>query len=60
LPSLSNGDWIALYGPFDLQNINGLTFRVASSSTQVPAGNPMAAVEVNSTRSTGRYSPPRR
>jgi len=44
--SLGNGDWIALNGPFNLQNINGLTFRVASSSTQVPAGNPMAAVEV--------------
>jgi PKD repeat protein len=44
--SLSNGDWIALNGPFNLQNINGLTFRVASTSTQVPAGNAMAAVEV--------------
>jgi PKD repeat protein len=44
--SLSNGDWIALNGPFNLQNIDGLTFRVASTSTTVPAGNPMAAVEV--------------
>jgi PKD repeat protein/glucose/arabinose dehydrogenase len=44
--SLSNGDWIALNGPFNLQDINGLTFRVSSSSTQIPAGNPMAGVEV--------------
>jgi cytochrome c len=44
--SLSNGDWIALNGPFDLLNIEALTFRVASTSTQVPAGNPAAAVEV--------------
>ncbi len=44
--SLGNGDWIALNGPFTLLNIDSLTFRVASTSTQVPAGNPMAAVEV--------------
>jgi PKD repeat protein/type 1 glutamine amidotransferase len=45
--SLSNGDWIALNGPFNLLNIDSLTFRAASTSTQVPAGNPMAAVEVH-------------
>ena len=44
--SLSNGDWIALNGTVDLLNIDALTFRVASTSTQVPAGNPAAAVEV--------------
>ncbi|HYJ67520.1 MAG TPA: ThuA domain-containing protein [Nocardioidaceae bacterium] len=44
--SLGNGDWIALNGPFDLVNIDSLTFRVASTSTSVPAGSPMAAVEV--------------
>jgi len=44
--SLGNGDWIALNGPFNLLDIDSLTFRVASTSTQVPAGNPMAAVEV--------------
>ncbi|WP_328891606.1 ThuA domain-containing protein [Streptomyces sp. NBC_00316] len=45
--SLGNGDWIALNGPFDLHGIDSLTFRVASTSTQVPAGSPMAAVEVH-------------
>ncbi|MCW3839536.1 ThuA domain-containing protein [Micromonospora yasonensis] len=45
--SLGSGDWIALNGPFNLTNINSLTFRVASTSTQVPAGGPMAAVEVH-------------
>ncbi|MFF0835047.1 MULTISPECIES: ThuA domain-containing protein [unclassified Streptomyces] len=44
--SLGDGDYIALNGPFDLHGIDALTFRVASTSTQVPAGSPMAAVEV--------------
>jgi PKD repeat protein len=44
--SLGNGDWIALNGPFDLVNIESLTFRAASTSTAVPAGSPMAAVEI--------------
>jgi cytochrome c len=44
--SLSNGDWIRLNGPFNLLNISELTFRVASTGTSVPAGSPMAAVEV--------------
>ncbi|MGV9349006.1 ThuA domain-containing protein [Streptomyces spiralis] len=45
--SLGNGDWIGLNGPFNLRAIDSLTFRVASTSTQVPAGSPMAAVEVH-------------
>jgi len=44
--SLSNGDWIRLNGPFNLLNIDELTFRVASTSTNVAAGSPMAAAEV--------------
>ena len=44
--SLSNGDWIRLNGPFDLLNISELTFRIASTNTNVPAGNALAAVEV--------------
>ncbi|MGH3658063.1 MAG: carbohydrate-binding protein, partial [Micromonosporaceae bacterium] len=44
--SLSSGDWIALNGPFTLLNIDSLAFRVASTSTQVPAGSPAAAVEI--------------
>ncbi|MGW5202083.1 ThuA domain-containing protein [Streptomyces spiralis] len=45
--SLGNGDWLGLNGPFNLRGIDSLTFRVASTSTQVPAGSPMAAVEVH-------------
>ncbi len=45
--SLGSGDFLALNGPFDLRNISSLTFRVASTSTQVPAGSPTAAVEVH-------------
>jgi cytochrome c len=44
--SLSNGDWIRLNGPFNLLNITDLTFRIASNNDTVPAGNPLAAVEV--------------
>ncbi|HSK51322.1 MAG TPA: ThuA domain-containing protein [Clostridia bacterium] len=44
--SLSNNDWLRLNGPFNLLNIDSLTFRVASTGTAVPAGNPLAAVEV--------------
>ena len=43
---MSNGDWIALNGTIDPLNIDSLTFRVASTSTQVPAGQPTAALEV--------------
>jgi hypothetical protein len=44
--SLGDGDWIALNGPFDLVNIESLGFRVASTSTDVPAGTAMAEVEI--------------
>jgi PKD repeat protein len=30
--SLGNGDWIALNGPFNLQNINAITFRTSGGS----------------------------
>ena len=43
---MSDGDWIALNGTFDPLNIDSLTFRVASTSTQVPAGQAAAAAEV--------------
>jgi cytochrome c len=45
--SLGSGDWLGLNGPFNLLDVDSLTFRVASTSTQVPAGSPMAAVEVH-------------
>ena len=44
--SMSNNDWLRLNGPFNLANIDELTFRVSSNNTNVPAGNPMADVEV--------------
>ena len=44
--SLGDGDWVALNGPIDLRTIESLGFRVASTDATVPAGSPMAAVEV--------------
>lgn len=44
--SLSDGDWIALNGSYNLVNIDSLTFRVANASTAVTPGGPLAAVEV--------------
>ena len=45
--SLSSGDWIRLNGPFDLENITDVTFRIASTNTNVPADSPLANVEVH-------------
>jgi PKD repeat protein len=44
--SLSNNDWLQLNGPFNLLNINGLTFRVADAGGGRTPGSPLAAVEV--------------
>jgi hypothetical protein len=44
--SLSSGDWIELNGPFNLQNINAVTFRVADAGNGRTVGSPLAAVEV--------------
>ena len=52
--SLGNGDWLALNGPFNLVNINSLTFRTSGGS----AGAAPASPRSTSTRSTGRSSPP--
>src|SRR5215211_2258763 len=50
--SLAAGDWIQLNGPFNLQNITGVTFRVTDTSTRTP-GSPMAAIEVHQDTLTG-------
>ena len=53
--SLAAGDWIQLNGPFNLLNINSITFRVADAAAGRTAGSPLAAVEVRTrTRSPGR------
>ena len=45
--SLSADDWIQLNGPFNLLNINAITFRVADAGTGRTAGSPLAAIEVH-------------
>ncbi|HXV35460.1 MAG TPA: PKD domain-containing protein, partial [Gaiellaceae bacterium] len=41
--SLGGADWIKLNGPFNLVNINEITFRVSAGGT---AGNPVGEVEI--------------
>jgi hypothetical protein len=45
--SLSAGDWIQLNGPFNLLNIDSITFRVAEAGTGRTAGSPLAAIEIH-------------
>jgi PKD repeat protein len=45
--SLSAGDWIQLNGPFNLLNIDSLTFRVADAGAGRTAGTPLAAIEIH-------------
>ena len=51
--SLGNGDWIQLNGPFNLVNINSITFRVADAVAGRTAGTPLAAIEVRQDSITG-------
>jgi len=51
--SLGAGDWIQLNGPFNLVNINSLTFRVADTAGGRTAGSPLAAVELRTGSATG-------
>jgi PKD repeat protein/glucose/arabinose dehydrogenase len=44
--SLGNGDWIQLNGPFNLVNIDSITFRVADAGAGRTAGSPLAAIEI--------------
>jgi hypothetical protein len=45
--SLAAGDWIQLSGPFNLLNINSITFRVADAAAGRTVGSPLAAIEVH-------------
>jgi PKD repeat protein/type 1 glutamine amidotransferase len=45
--SLAAGDWLQLNGPFNLLNINSLTFRVADNTAGRTAGSPLGAIEVH-------------
>ena len=45
--SLGAGDWIQLNGPFNLVNINSVTFRVADAAGGRTAGTPLAAIEIH-------------
>lgn len=51
--SLAAGDWIQLNGPFNLVNVDSLTFRVADAAAGRTAGSPLAAVEVHQDTLTG-------
>jgi PKD repeat protein len=51
--SLAAGDWIQLNGPFNLLNIDSLTFRVADAAAGRTAGSPLAAIEVHQDTLTG-------
>ena len=51
--SLAAGDWIQLNGPFNLLNINSITFRVADTAAGRTAGSPLAAIEIHQDTLTG-------
>ena len=51
--SLAPNDWIQLNGPYNLVNINSLTFRVADTAGGRVAGSPLAAVELRTGSATG-------
>jgi hypothetical protein len=51
--SLTSGDWLQLNGPFNLHQIDTITFRVADAAGGRTAGSPLAAVEVRQDSITG-------
>jgi hypothetical protein len=51
--SLTAGDWIQLNGPFNLQNITGITFRIADAAGGRTLGSPLAAAEIRADSLTG-------
>jgi PKD repeat protein len=51
--SLSAGDWLRLNGPFNLHQIDSITFRVADAGGGRTAGSPLAAIEVRQDSITG-------
>jgi PKD repeat protein len=50
--SLTAGDWLQLNGPFNLLNIDSVTFRVADAAGGRTAGSPLAAIEVRTGSAT--------
>jgi PKD repeat protein len=51
--AISNNDWVQLNGPFNLQGIDSITFRVADAAAGRTAGSPLAAIEVRQDSITG-------
>jgi PKD repeat protein len=51
--SLGSGDWLQLHGPFNLHQIDSVTFRVADTAAGRTAGSPLAAVEIRQDSLTG-------
>ena len=51
--SLTAGDWLQLNGPFNLHQIDSITFRVADAGGGRIAGSPLAAIEVRQDSITG-------
>jgi PKD repeat protein len=51
--SLSNNDWIQLNGPFNMHQVDTITFRVADAQGGRTAGSPLAAVDVRQGSTTG-------
>ncbi|HEX6022178.1 MAG TPA: PKD domain-containing protein, partial [Solirubrobacter sp.] len=50
--SLTAGDWIQLNGPFNLHQIDTVSFRVADAAAGRTAGSPLAAIEVRTGSAT--------
>ena len=51
--SLAAGDWIQLNGPYNLLNIDTISYRVADSGAGRTAGSPLGAVEIHADSVTG-------
>jgi PKD repeat protein/glucose/arabinose dehydrogenase/type 1 glutamine amidotransferase len=51
--SISNNDWVQLNGPFNLHQIESVTFRYADGPAGRTAGSPLAAIEVRQDSITG-------
>jgi PKD repeat protein len=51
--SLAAGDWIQLNGPFNLLQIDTVSFRVADAGGGRTAGSPLAAIEIRADSVTG-------
>ena len=51
--SLAAGDWIQLNGPFNLLNIDTISYRVADAAAGRTAGSPLGAIEIHTDSVTG-------